>query len=144
MALWKRTPLYFVRQIFANPCISSELPSPLWIQKQSNYCHSPYCPPCLQERVAKPRFDAALVRSARRLYCNFCIGVQHNIPIFPVICFDTSAVAAIQRGCYVNTPCMLYSREWNMNWRIRIRITLFIHVTLMSREARYKNVRVYD
>ena len=80
MALWKRTPLYFVRQIFANPCSSSELPSPLWIQKQSNYCHSPYCPPCLQERVAKPRFDAALVRSARRLYCNF-IGVLNIISL---------------------------------------------------------------
>ena len=27
----------------------------LWIQKQSNYRHSPYYPPCLQERVARQR-----------------------------------------------------------------------------------------
>ena len=40
---------------------------PLWIQKQSNYRHSPYYLPCLQERVAreaKPRFGAVLGRSA--------------------------------------------------------------------------------
>ena len=27
----------------------------LWIQKQSNYRHSPYYSPCLQERVARQR-----------------------------------------------------------------------------------------
>ena len=33
-------------------------------------------------------------------------------------------------------------KDFSPNVFLRIRITLFIHVTLMSREARYKNVRV--
>ena len=33
------TAIYFVRQVFANPWSSLGLPSPLWIQKQSNYRH---------------------------------------------------------------------------------------------------------
>ena len=37
-------------KFFANPWSSSGLPSALWTQKQSNYRHSPYYPPCLQER----------------------------------------------------------------------------------------------
>ena len=41
------TALYFLRQVFVNPWSSLGLPSPLWTQNQSNYRHSPYCPPCL-------------------------------------------------------------------------------------------------
>ena len=59
------TALYFVAQVFANPWSSLGLPLPLWIQKQSNYWHSTYSPPCLQEYVAateaKRRFGAALI-----------------------------------------------------------------------------------
>ena len=42
-----------LRQVFTNPWSSSGLPSPLWIQNQSNYRHSTYYPPCLQVRVAR-------------------------------------------------------------------------------------------
>ena len=58
----------FRKQSFANLLGSSGLPSPLWIQKQSNYRHSPYCPLCLQSvrpaREAKPRFGTTFERSA--------------------------------------------------------------------------------
>ena len=56
--------LYFLRQVFAN---SAGLPSPLSIQKQSNYRHSAYLPvyrSVWPAREAKPRFGAAHGRAA--------------------------------------------------------------------------------
>ena len=55
------TNLYFVSQCFANAWSSSRL-SRLSIQKHSNYQHSPYYPPCLKGKEAKPHFCAALER----------------------------------------------------------------------------------
>ena len=43
--------LYFVHRVFK----TLGLPSPLWIQKQSNYWHCPHYLPCLQEHVACQR-----------------------------------------------------------------------------------------
>ena len=59
--------LYFVRQVFGNRSSSSELPSPFWIQKQSNHRHAPYYPQCLQERVARQKLSLAFVP---RTFCS--------------------------------------------------------------------------
>ena len=70
--LLRCTTLYFVYRVFKKLFSSLALASPPWIQKQSTYRHSPYYPPCLQAREAKPRFGAALERSVHGCDTRLC------------------------------------------------------------------------
>ena len=77
--LLRCTTLYFVYRVFKKLFSSLALASPPWIQKQSTYRHSPYYPPCLQERVARQRL--ALVPRSYKI-CDLPGKLKFHTPKF--------------------------------------------------------------